>query len=181
MGKGILIVSSVALALAMSACTREERTTTVPGAPMSSAPSDSAGSTASATTSTAPGPLAMGEPTSSASSATSPTESPVGSTSGAGAAGSGSVGGRSSDAPIGATDGKGAGGGSGMELLKTKGCMNCHDRETKKVGPSFKDIAAKKGNKEAIVTKLKEGKGHMKVAASDAELNAMVEAVLAMK
>lgn len=53
--------------------------------------------------------------------------------------------------------------------------MNCHDMETKKVGPAFKEIAAKyKGNKEASATlaaKLKEGKGHMKIAATDAEIN----------
>jgi cytochrome c551/c552 len=70
---------------------------------------------------------------------------------------------------------------SGTELLKTKGCMGCHDREAKKVGPSFKEIAGRKSSKEAMVTKLKEGKGHMKVNATDAELNAMVEAVLATK
>jgi cytochrome c len=70
---------------------------------------------------------------------------------------------------------------SGAELAKAKGCMNCHDMEAKKVGPSFKEIAAKKGNKDAIVAKLKEGKGHMKVAASDAELNTLVQYVLAAK
>jgi cytochrome c551/c552 len=81
-------------------------------------------------------------------------------------------------APFGVSAGEAA---SGADLLKTKGCMGCHDREAKKVGPSFKDIAAKKPSKDATVTKLKEGKGHMKVNASDAELNAMVEAVLATK
>jgi len=68
----------------------------------------------------------------------------------------------------------GANAQSGAELAKSKNCMNCHDLEKKKVGPSFKDIAAKyKDNKDAeatIVGKLKEGKGHpVKVAASDAE------------
>jgi cytochrome c551/c552 len=70
---------------------------------------------------------------------------------------------------------------SGEELLKTKACLGCHDREAKKVGPSFKDIAAKKPSKASVVAKLKEGKGHMKVNASDAEISAMVDAVLAMK
>jgi cytochrome c len=74
-----------------------------------------------------------------------------------------------------------AGEASGTELLKTKGCLGCHDREAKKVGPALKDIAAKKPAKEALVTKLKEGKGHMKVNASDAEISAMVDAVLATK
>ena len=70
---------------------------------------------------------------------------------------------------------------SGADLAKAKGCMNCHDMEAKKVGPSFKEIAAKKGSKDALVAKLKEGKGHMKVAASDAELNTLVQYVLAAK
>jgi cytochrome c551/c552 len=81
-------------------------------------------------------------------------------------------------APLGVSAGEAA---SGTELWKTKGCLGCHDRETKKVGPSFKDIAAKKPSKEAMVAKLKEGKGHMKVNASDAEISAMMDAVLATK
>ena len=32
---------------------------------------------------------------------------------------------------------------SADELLKSKGCLNCHAADAKKVGPSFKDIAAK--------------------------------------
>lgn len=72
---------------------------------------------------------------------------------------------------------------SGAELAKSKNCMGCHDMATKKVGPSFKDIAAKyKGNKEAeakLVTALKEGKGHpSKAAATDAELKTLVQYVL---
>ena len=71
---------------------------------------------------------------------------------------------------------------SGAEVLKSKGCLNCHEADKKKVGPSFKDIAAKsKGKQAELVAKLKEGKGHPKVAASDAELNAAVQAVLATK
>lgn len=73
---------------------------------------------------------------------------------------------------------------SGAEVVKSK-CAGCHDMEAKKVGSSWKDIAARhKGSKEAIpgiVTKLKEGKGHMKVAASDAELNAAMQYVMAVK
>ena len=69
---------------------------------------------------------------------------------------------------------------SGPDLAKSKNCMNCHDLEKKKVGPSFKDIQAKyKDNKDAeatIAAKLKEGKGHpVKVAASDAELKTLVQ------
>lgn len=71
------------------------------------------------------------------------------------------------------------------DVLKTKGCLNCHDVDKKKVGPSFKDIAAKhkddKGASAALVAKLKDGKGHMKIAASDADLKAAVDQVLATK
>ena len=61
-------------------------------------------------------------------------------------------------------------------------CAGCHDMDKKKVGPAFKDAAAKnKGNKDAagaIIAKMKDGKGHPKVAGSDAELKAAVEAAL---
>jgi len=74
---------------------------------------------------------------------------------------------------------------SGADVLKAKGCLNCHDMDTKKVGPAYKDVAAKyKGNKGAeseLVAKIKEGKGHPKIAASDAELKAAVQQVLATK
>jgi cytochrome c len=74
---------------------------------------------------------------------------------------------------------------SGAEVLKAKGCLKCHEMDRKKVGPSFKDVAAKyKGDKQApkaLLAKLKEGKGHPKIAASDAELNAAVTHVLATK
>jgi cytochrome c len=67
----------------------------------------------------------------------------------------------------------------------TKKCMGCHDMEKKKVGPAFKDAAAKhKGDKDAaaaIVAKMKDGKGHPKVAGTDAELKAAVDAALAAK
>ncbi len=74
---------------------------------------------------------------------------------------------------------------SGADVLKAKGCLNCHEMEKKKVGPAYKDVAAKyKGDKKAqgqLVAKLKEGKGHPKVQATDAELNAAVKQVLATK
>ena len=63
-------------------------------------------------------------------------------------------------------------------MAKSKGCLNCHAVAEKKMGPSFKDISAKhKGDKDAeakLIAKLKEGKGHPKVSASDAELKAAV-------
>jgi cytochrome c len=74
---------------------------------------------------------------------------------------------------------------SGADVLKAKGCLNCHENDKKKVGPAYKDVAAKyKGDKNAegmLVDKLKEGKGHMKVSATDAELKAAVKAVLSTK
>jgi cytochrome c551/c552 len=70
---------------------------------------------------------------------------------------------------------------SGPEVLKVKGCGNCHEADKKKVGPSYKDIAAKGGDAKAIAAKLKDGKGHPKIAASDAELDAAVTHVLSMK
>ena len=73
----------------------------------------------------------------------------------------------------------------GAEVLKDKGCLNCHEADKKKVGPSFKDVAAKykgdKGAEGALVAKLKDGKGHPKVAASDAELKAAVGSMLSAK
>ncbi|HZN99687.1 MAG TPA: c-type cytochrome [Burkholderiales bacterium] len=67
---------------------------------------------------------------------------------------------------------------SGPDVVKSK-CMGCHDVDKKKVGPSFKDIAAKKkGQEAAIVAKMKEGKGHPKVAGTDAELKAAVDHVM---
>lgn len=74
---------------------------------------------------------------------------------------------------------------SGADVLKAKGCMNCHDMDKKKVGPAYKDVAAKyKGKQGAageLVAKIKEGKSHPKVAASDAELQAAVQHVLTTK
>lgn len=73
----------------------------------------------------------------------------------------------------------------GADMLKAKGCLNCHAPDVKKVGPSQKDIAAKyKDNKSAeadLVAKLKAGKGHPKVSGSDADLKAAVDAMLAAK
>lgn len=74
---------------------------------------------------------------------------------------------------------------SGADVVKAKGCLNCHEVDKKKVGPSFKDAAAKyKGDKGAegkLVGAMKEGKGHPKVAASDAELKTAVGHVLSTK
>ena len=69
------------------------------------------------------------------------------------------------------------------DLMKANGCMNCHAVDTKKVGPYFKDIAAKNKGKAdaeaALVAQLKAGKGHPAIKASDADIGTMVKFVLA--
>ena len=57
-----------------------------------------------------------------------------------------------------------AGTASAQEALaKSSGCMNCHDIATKKMGPAFKEVAAKyKGKADAeamLVAKLSAGQG----------------------
>ncbi|MGP0094148.1 MAG: c-type cytochrome [Xanthobacteraceae bacterium] len=70
----------------------------------------------------------------------------------------------------------------GAALATAKGCMNCHAVDERKAGPAFKDVAAKyAGNATAestLVSELRDGKGHPKVAASDAELQSVVAFVL---
>jgi cytochrome c551/c552 len=73
----------------------------------------------------------------------------------------------------------------GQDVFRTLGCVNCHDMDKRKVGPSMREIGAKyKGDKSKaaeIVARMKEGKGHPKVAGSDAELRAAVEAAVSAK
>lgn len=68
------------------------------------------------------------------------------------------------------------------ELAKANGCMNCHAVDTKKVGPSFKDVAAKfKGKADAeqtLVAQIGSAKGHPAVKASPADLKTIVAWVL---
>jgi cytochrome c len=69
-------------------------------------------------------------------------------------------------------------------LAKSNGCLNCHATDTKKAGPSFKEIAAKyKGKADAeatLVAKLKEGKGHPAVKGGEADSKSLVKWVLSM-
>lgn len=78
-----------------------------------------------------------------------------------------------------------SGGALGQEILRASGCLDCHDAEKRKVGPSLREIGARyKGDKSKvrdIVARMKEGKGHPKVAGSDAELRAAVEAAVSAK
>ena len=67
------------------------------------------------------------------------------------------------------------------DSLKANGCLNCHDKEKKKVGPAFKDAAAKGLKADDVVAKMKEGKGHPKLAKPDAELKKAVETALSTK
>ena len=68
------------------------------------------------------------------------------------------------------------------ELAQKSGCMNCHAVDTKKMGPAFKDIAKKhKGTATAeadLFAKLKSGKGHPAVKASDEDTKTLVKWVL---
>jgi len=67
-------------------------------------------------------------------------------------------------------------------LAKSSGCLNCHAVDTKKVGPSFKDVSAKyKGKPDAesaLVAKLSGGKEHPAVKASGDDLKGLVKWVL---
>ncbi len=67
-------------------------------------------------------------------------------------------------------------------LAKSSGCLNCHDVNTKKIGPAFKDVAAKyKGKADAeamLVAKISEHKGHPEVKAKGDDLKSLVKWVL---
>jgi len=70
-------------------------------------------------------------------------------------------------------------------LAKSSGCLGCHALDsTKKVGPGFKDVAAKykgKGDAEAAISaKLNTAKGHPKVKASEADVKTLTKWVLTM-
>ena len=69
--------------------------------------------------------------------------------------------------------------------LKKDGCLKCHSVSAEKDGPSYKSVAAKyKGNKDAeamLVAKIKDGKGHAKIAKPEADLKAAVAEALAAK
>lgn len=68
-------------------------------------------------------------------------------------------------------------------LAKSSGCLNCHAVDTKKMGPAFKDVAAKyKGKADAeatLVAEVSGGKGHPAVKASPDDVKLLVKWVLA--
>jgi cytochrome c len=86
-----------------------------------------------------------------------------------------------------------AGGLAQADVLKDKGCLNCHEMDKKKVGPAYKDVAAKyKGNAQAATTlmdKVKKGGvgnwGQVPMppnpAVPDADIKTMVTHILAIK
>ena len=67
-------------------------------------------------------------------------------------------------------------------LAKSDGCLNCHDVSAKKVGPAFKEIAAKyKGKADAeatLVSKISKGEGHPKTKASPDDAKSLIKWVL---
>ena len=67
------------------------------------------------------------------------------------------------------------------DKLKATGCLGCHDLEKKKVGPPLKEAAAKGVKADAVIAKMKEGKGHPKVNKPDADVKAAVDQALAAK
>jgi len=70
----------------------------------------------------------------------------------------------------------------GAALAKSSGCLNCHAVDTKKIGPAFKDVAAKyKGKADAEATlaaKLEGKKGHPEVKAKGDDLKTILTWVL---
>jgi len=78
-----------------------------------------------------------------------------------------------------------AGTASAQEALaKSSGCLMCHDIDTKKMGPAFKEVAAKnKGKADAearLVAKVSGAKDHPKVNASEGDVKNIVKWVLSL-
>ena len=71
-------------------------------------------------------------------------------------------------------------------LAKSSGCLTCHAPDVKKMGPSFKDIAAKykdKGKSDAEATlsaKLSNAKGHPAVKGSTDDVKSLVKWILSL-
>jgi len=69
-------------------------------------------------------------------------------------------------------------------LAKSSGCLGCHAIDTKKVGPAFKDVAAKYKGKDTTEMMLGEkigaAKTHPKTKASPDEIKTLVKWVLSL-
>ena len=79
------------------------------------------------------------------------------------------------------------------DLAKKKNCLSCHEIDGKRIGPSYKEVAAKyAGNKDAaaaLVTKVLKGGGGVwgvipmpaNTQVSEAEAKALVQWILTVK
>jgi len=69
-------------------------------------------------------------------------------------------------------------------LAKSSGCLNCHAVDGKKMGPAFKEVAAKyKGKSDAeatLVAKVSGGKEHPAVKAGGDDVKSLVKWVLSL-
>lgn len=69
-------------------------------------------------------------------------------------------------------------------LAKSSGCLTCHDIDTKKMGPAFKEVAAKnKGKADAeakLAAKVSGAKDHPKVTASEGDVKNVIKWVLTL-
>lgn len=69
-------------------------------------------------------------------------------------------------------------------LAKSSGCLNCHAVDAKKIGPAFKDTAAKyKGKADAeatLLAKLSAAKEHPAVKAGGDDVKSLVKWVLSL-
>jgi cytochrome c len=70
----------------------------------------------------------------------------------------------------------------GAALAQKSGCMTCHAVDAKKMGPSFKDVAAKfKGKTDKdVVAATKAAKPHASIKASDDDLQALSKWILSL-
>jgi len=70
----------------------------------------------------------------------------------------------------------------GAALAQKSGCMTCHAVDTKKMGPSFKDLSAKlkgKSDKE-VAAAIKAAKPHASSKASDDDMQALGKWILSL-
>ena len=69
-------------------------------------------------------------------------------------------------------------------LAKSSGCLNCHAVDGKKMGPAFKEVAAKyKGKSDAeamLVAKVSGGKEHPAIKAGGDDVKSLVKWVLSL-
>lgn len=70
------------------------------------------------------------------------------------------------------------------DLAKASGCLNCHSVDAKKIGPAFKDVAAKfkgqAGAEAKLVAQITGAKGHPAVKASSEDVTKLVKWVLSL-